>query len=523
MAMAVAVLAALAAWLAGSEARAATARVTYLAGGSVYVDAGRLDGIGEGDTLVVLRGSVRVARVRASFLSSHRASCDTLEVSRPIQVGDAVEYRPKRAPADAAPLSAGAAPDSSSLAPAPPARRGPRPFRGRVGIRYLGVQSGAALGEFRQPGLDARLDATRLGGAPVDLAMDVRAHRSTWSGAGDTLALAAETRVYRLALDWHDRPGQRRLRIGRQSSGAFSSVSLFDGVLAEVGGERWSAGAFGGTQPHPLGLGLSSDIVEFGAYLGWRAPTGADRRWRVELGGVSSQQQGETNRDFLFAQGYFHRGRLSGSAAQEVDVNRGWRAQNEAALAPTSTFLQSRWQVVEAVALRAGFDNRRNVRLYRDRLTPETDFDDRYRQGAWAGATVDLARHVRLDADYRGRGGGASERSHTWTGGLELYRLSAVNGLVRTRASRYRSDLATSDLVSFSLGLDPFAGFHVEASGGSRSTEDELGGAREQVRWEGVDLDLALALRWYLVGSYQHDHGDLEDMEQIQAGLSCRF
>jgi hypothetical protein len=512
--------------LGGRAATAGQARVTYLAGGSVYVDAGRLEGLGEGDTLTVSRDGRPIGRLRVTFLSSHRASCDTLGLALPVQPGDLAEFRARaRSAASTADTLVSAPAADSMSAPAVPS---PRPRsrwapRGRIGFRYLGVQSDAALGDFRQPGLDLRLDAPKLGGAPLDLAVDARAHRSSWSGAGDTLALPSETRVYRLALDWHDASGFRHLKLGRQSSPSFSSVSLFDGALAEIGGPRWSAGLFSGTQPAPLGLGLSSDILEFGAAAGWRAPVGAERRWRVDLGGVSSQQNGQPNRDFLFLQALYQDRRFTWTGTQEVDVNRGWRTAAGSTLSPTSSFLLARVQVIQALALRAGFDNRRSVRLYRDRLTPETEFDDRYRMGAWGGASLDLLRHLRFDGDYRRRDGGVSDRSNTWTGSVEVYRLGPVNGVLRARVSRFDGAPSRSDLASVALGLDPTSGFHLEASGGSRNTRDELAQVEERVRWEAVDLDLALALRWYLVASYERDRGDLERLDQLQAGLSWRF
>jgi hypothetical protein len=509
--------------LAGTAAHpAGAARVTYLAGGSVYVDAGHLDGLEHGDTLRVLHGAQSIAGLRVTDLSSHRAACDTFGVTAAIAIGDSVAYHARATGAVPVPLAAtsSSAPGAPAPAPGTSIFRRP-PLRGRVGVRYLDVQSGGAIGNLRQPGIDMRLDGTNLGGAPLDAAVDVRAYRSTWSGAADSLHLQ-ETRVYSLALDWHDGSGQRRLHVGRQSSGAFSSVSLFDGALAEFTGPRWSAGVFSGTQPEPVALGLSSAIVEFGAYGGLHSAAGATRRWQAELGGVSSQQNGQPNRDFLFFQGLYQDRRMFWSGIQEVDVNRGWRGANEPPLSPTNTFLLGRFQVTPEFSLRAGLDNRRNVRLYRDRLTPETEFDDRYRMGAWGGAGLDVARHLRIDGDYR-RHDGSSDRSDTWNGGLELYQLGLVHGLVRARMSRYESASSTSDLLSLALGLDPWVGLHLEGSGGSRDTRDLIAAVEERVRWAGADLDVALGQRWYLVASYERDHSDLETLEQLQAGLSWRF
>ena len=58
-----------------------------------------------------------------------------------------------------------------------------------------------------------------------------------------------------------------RLSVGRQYSAALSSVSLFDGVTAELNRSRWGLGPFGGLQPDASTMGYSSDIREAGAYV----------------------------------------------------------------------------------------------------------------------------------------------------------------------------------------------------------------------------------------------------------------
>jgi hypothetical protein len=42
-------------------------------------------------------------------------------------------------------------------------------------------------------------------------------------------------------------------------------------------------------------------------------------------------------------------------------------------------------------------------------------------------------------------------------------------------------------------------------------------------RWEGADLDLGFASRWYLLLSAQHDHGDGYDAMQWHSSLSRMF
>jgi hypothetical protein len=549
LALAAALVAALVA--CGSPARAARAEahVTYLAGGSVYVDAGRLEGLREGDSLEVVRGGKAVAWLRAAFLSSHRAACDTLSTLAPIQVGDLAGYvtgMPGRggAAGDTASAAAGAPPATASTAPAvtapsavpgvpssvtassassPRAARRGGPLRGRIGARFLTVQSDRG-GRLTQPALDLRLDGVSLGGTPLDLAVDFRGRRVTQSSPGRATLNSDRGLFYRFALATHDLAGHYRLTVGRQLSPALAPVNLFDGALVERRGARWSAGLFSGTQPEPLRLGLSGAIVQGGGYAEWHQPAGAARRWAVGGGAISSYDHGNTNRDFGFLQGHYMDRALSATLAQEVDVNRGWKRDlGQPAFQATGTFLTANLRVGSALSLRSGFDTRRNVWLYRDRITPENLFDDRYRQGGWGGASLDVAHHVRFTGDARTSSIAGVRRQNGWTGGVEGYRLTPLNLALRARYSRLTGSGLENLLVSCGAGLDPSGWAHVELTGGQRTTRDPLAAVEERSRWLGADLDVTLPGRAYLNASYERDAGGLSPMRQADLGLSWRF
>lgn len=74
-----------------------------------------------------------------------------------------------------------------------------------------------------------------------------------------------------------------------------------------------------------------------------------------------------------------------------------------------------------------------------------------------------------------------------------------------------------------SSGLDPLSWLHLDAAVGSRTTKDALAHLESKVRWESAALDAALGLHWYASGTYERDHGDLEDVREAFAGLSYRF
>src|SRR2546425_10523833 len=97
----------------------------------------------------------------------------------------------------------------------------------------------------------------------------------------------------------------------------------------------------------------------------------------------------------------------------------------------TSTFAVFQYHATQDLTLDAGFDNRRNVRLYRDVVNPETAFDDTYRQGAWAGMWLQLARRFRLGLDARFSSGGPAGGAHPHTPSFRADRPSPVGPGVR--------------------------------------------------------------------------------------------
>jgi hypothetical protein len=499
----------------------ATAPVSYLSGGSVYVDAGAAEGLKPGDTLSVLRGGKAIARVRVTFASSHRAACDTLWTSAAVAVGDVVRYTALApAPRDTAATAAPAVPRAAPAAPASAANR--QRLRGRAGVGWLSVNTTDG-GSFQQPSLALRFDGTNVGGGHGDFTFDLRSRRTTRSFAGTGTSVENVGRVYRAALTLHgDDPG-RRLTLGRQSSPTLASVSLFDGALIELGDSSHTFGLFAGTQPDAVRYRYSSDIVQGGGFFEFHQKPFAPDRWSLAVGGVTSMDHGHPNRDFAFGQGWWFSKALTASLTQEIDVNRSWkRTEGQALLSMTSTFASANAPLTKWFALSAGYDNRRNVRLYRDRLTPETEFDDTYRQGAWVGGQFSIGPRARLGGDTRANAGGG--RSNSWSIHGEAWGLGPLRASLHGRYSQFTDTGLDSRLQSMGLAFEPFRLSRVDVSGGVRSTRNLALSVDEREQWVSIDTDLTFGRAWYLGAGWERDHGGgAGDTKQLQASLNRRF
>ncbi len=533
------VLAGAAALLAASTAPAddtstATASVVGLTASTVYIDAGRNAGLREGDRVELLRADSVLGVLEVEFLSSSRAACRIVEVPVPIEEGDTVRFTPHVEAEDGPPATAVAdSPQRTKRRKGTWARR--NGLRGRIGVRYLSVRDRSENGtELTQPAVDLRLEGRRIGGSPMGLSIDVRGRRTSTVLADESASEQDTTRVYRAALSINELRSGMTLVAGRQYSSALAAVSLFDGVLVDFRQAKWAAGAFSGTQPDPVDLGYSTEIREHGVYAEAHNRPGARASWAFVAGMIGSYQEGEVNRELLYLQSRFNGRRWSLYWLQEVDYNRDWKTDfNDSTLSPTSTLLNVRLQASRGLTLYAGYDNRERVRLYRDRETPETEFDDANRTGIRAGWNWRSRIHYRIGMDARGDSGGSTGDSETYTVNLGATDFTRAKLGLATRTSYYVNPRAEGWLNSAVTGTNIGRRLRLQIGGGVREetllevTTPLIPGvepaSETRVTWYTVDLDVNLGRSWYLLISAERTTSEVEETDQLYSALSFRF
>jgi len=496
---------------------ARSARITYLTPSSAYVDAGTEEGVREGDAIEVIRDGQTIANLKVTYVSTHRSSCVIVSSTVPLAVGDTVRFVPAEGPAPAA--------AAGSPVPATPTRKGGPGIHGRAGVRYLSTRDRTGNGGgYSSPALDFRLDGTALGGSPVDVAVDVRARRTRTDLAGGGSVDDSSNRVYRLAASYRLSPSQK-IAFGRQYAPSVAALSLFDGLLWAIDGETWGGGVLAGVEPG-LDLSYSNDVQEYGAYLVAHNRPGTRRRWTVSTGLVGSYTEGSVNREFLYLQGQYAGERLWTFLTQEFDYNRDWKSSEagEDTFSDTATFLSLHLRAAKWLTLFGGYDNRRNVRLYRDRTTPETEFDDSFRRGTWGGASLRFGNHVVAGGEARESTGGPSGLANSWSlyGGAEHF--TRIDLGFRVRGTDYSNYSSKGNLYSLTADMTFGSRTHLGLSGGTiedtNVVNPELSSDRN---WYAVDVEVDLGRQWYFILSAERNDGSVEKYDQLYTGASYRF
>ncbi|HYL22694.1 MAG TPA: hypothetical protein VEU74_13085 [Gemmatimonadales bacterium] len=508
---------------AQQPAAAKTAHITYLTSATAYVDAGRLDGLGNAARLDVMRGGASIAVLRVAYLASHRAACDIVSAAVPLAVGDSVRFVPVAVPRD----SSVAVRDSGTRAPLRAlASRPGAGLRGRVGVQYALVeQRDGTSGQFSQPSVSLFVGGHPFGAPSWDMTVDVRSRETYTILADGSTVRDGRNRVYQAALALAQPGSPARVTVGRQLSGNLAPIGLFDGALAELNEPDWAIGGFTGTEPDPIQLGFSSAIVQGGGYLQRHSRPGAAAPWSLTFGASGSYEASHVNREFVFLAGSYLGPRLSAFLTQEVDYYRAWKLlPGMHAISPTSTFAIVRYRVTDAVTVDGGFDNRRNVRLYTDVVNPETVFDATFRQGAWGGMWLELARRYRVGLEARSSSGGAAGAADAYTVSFAMDRVSRLSGTLRTRTTYYTNPQTSGWLQSAAFAVDAGTRVHLELNGGLRAERDPLADPTNfLVTWLGADVDVTLAHAWYLMCSATRQRGGTDGNDQIYAGVSYRF
>jgi hypothetical protein len=514
-----------AAMLAAPAPAARAYRVTYLTSSTVYVDAGREDGLDVGARGEVVRAGQVIATLRVSDVSSRRAACAIEASTAACAVGDTVRF-------NAVPRSAAADPARAAVMSTLPAEVPPPevteswPQRmglgGRIGVRYLGVMDRSGFGgDVAQPSVDVRLDGARVGGSPFDVQVDARARRTLQTVSDGREVDSGEARVYRLNTTARSPSDRYRMTLGRQFSSALASISTFDGGQFEATMHRFGAGVFAGTQPAPLDYSFSTDITEYGAFLRWWSAPAARARWEIVTAAIGSYEQGKINREYVAFLSRVATPRLSIMFQQEIDVNRGWkRNEGEAAASLTNTFLSARYRLAHGLDVDGGYDNRRDARLYRDYVSPETEFDDSYRQGIWGGVGLGFAQRYRVGATARSSSGGAAGDAASYTLTASAIHLTPAHVQLRVRSTRYDNESTLGWMHSVSGGFALGARWMFDLFGGARREESKLLATSDnRTSWFGADVDVDLGQ-----GLYGNISGERnEGYDQVYTSLSWRF
>lgn len=265
------------------EGATVEARVTYLAGPNVYLDAGRDRGIEPGDTLVVVREGADVGRLVVVSSIADRSVVTFAAAPFALTRGATLLLRVPRLPPEAAPApeptpeTVDPAPEAppEATSPEPPPRRtagvreGPD-VSGRLQVGLSALRSattwqtgdaGTTARTFATPSANLHLTVVNL---PADLHLRTRVRADYRYTAGRAIDPALSVRTYEMvvAKDF----GNVEVQAGRFPNRYAPFDGYWDGALVHVGSARVGAGTAVGFMPDRSNEGFSAAMPRYGGF-----------------------------------------------------------------------------------------------------------------------------------------------------------------------------------------------------------------------------------------------------------------
>jgi hypothetical protein len=218
-------------------------------------------------------------------------------------------------------------------------------------------------------------------------------------------------------------------------------------------------------------------------------------------------------------------GRWNLSHSVEIDVNRGWRDNDETQTFSLSTvFAQGRLNLTRSVTASLSYDTRKSFRTYETRDVADSIFDDRVRQGVRAQLDVSLPEGVVLSA-----GAGVrsvvddSDRTISYNGALRKQGLFNQKSSLNIQGAAFDSDASRGYNLNASLGQGIRQRDWVSLGAGLyRYTTEGHTDSRVNHR---ADLTMRVGLTQVLAinAMGQLNGGDDTRGHRLEAGMSFQF
>jgi hypothetical protein len=261
---------------------------------------------------------------------------------------------------------------------------------------------------------------------------------------------------------------------------------------------------------------------ETGSKLGgWArlAPPSAGRPWEVVVSGVRENAGGEASREYVSLAAQLRSGRLWLYERAEIDLNRGWRAEQADGTQVSDLRLLASWRHSPTRSLTVSYDRHRDFQTALTRQLAPERFDPTARQGL--RATIDL-----WSAESWGfRAGGAVRLEE----GAERQARSAfagarhpdVFGLVVSADATYYTNAFTRGVMGTARAGRRLAGHQVDVSYTVNRYElQPLAGSRTS-QWIRISGYARLGAHAFALADVERSFGD--DFRGTRVGVDAGY
>lgn len=529
-------------------------RVRYVAGASVYIDAGRNAGLAEGMRLIIApppsptseaaqqqaAGAV-TAELKIISVAENSAVCEVVSTSRDLVVGDIATLGQE----DSAALVTKRTLSNSRLYPAVISftegdpmdedvrEETPRPplpevnrAQGRIGLEYSGVFNGGQYGgSSSELGVVFRGDITRINGTYWNLSGYWRGRIGAQSYSGPSTIQDLMSRTYHLGLTY-DNPNSRWLMgMGRMYLPWASSLDTIDGGYA---GRRLNqhtiVGIFAGSTPDPTSWNFAPGREIAGGFVSFDHGSFDAVHSMTTIGMGVGMEHWSIDRPFVFAENTIaYKQLFSVYDAFQLDSPTTQPNMPSVGTGLKQAFVSMRVQPTHRLGFDLNYNYFRDIPTYDPQLVGTGLLDKYLFQGLSGGVRVEGPKRLTFYTEI-GRSSSSRDNGSSWNTmyGVSLARLWKTGARLDARYSTFNSGFAQGSYRSFSVSRNVGDLLMLEVQAGRQSFNSQF--SRDNgSRFLNSMLEWNLGSRYFVDNGFTIQHGATQSYRQFYVTFGYRF
>jgi hypothetical protein len=531
-------------------------QVTYVAGDSVYLDAGTNVGLAEGMTLTVNMtraeaaatkfsdnpdASYQVATLVIEAVADTSAVCKVQGSTRPLAKGDVANLSPEDAQKLVAKNTLGNTrrypavvsfsegdPMDEDVRETIPRPQSPEVNRavGRIGLDYMGTSSAGPAGiQSSNLGMVVRADITRIAGTHWNLSGYWRGRLQSNSSSSQPTVQDLLNRTYHMSLMYVNPDSKWVAGVGRMYLPYAPSLETIDGgFVGRKVSSIATAGVFAGSTPDPTSWTYDPNRRLAGSFLAFQGGAYERVHYTSTVGFGLSMLHFAIDRPFVFAENSVSlRQDFSVYHSFQVDKPTGDPTQPTVNWGVSRSFLTVHYQPIHRIGFDLNHNYFRDVPTYDPQLVG-TGLLDKYLFQGFSGG-------VRVEGPYRTtyyvNVGSSSSSTDTKSSlnqmyGVTLGQVWRTKIRVDARYSKFDSAFAKGNYRSLSLSRTFGDNFRWELLAGNQTFVSPLT-TDNGTRFFGSNIDFSVGSRYFFQGGINVERGALQDYNQWFMTIGYRF
>lgn len=485
---------------ASAFARDLTATVTYVAWRTLYVNAGRAQGLTNDFSGLLYRDNTLIGELRVAAVAESSCVATLTGDSIIAHIGDlavfVLDEGNKLSVVDSD--STVQAPTKRESSPKRPLKHKMQPrVTGRVGFQIdVFDDKGTENHDYSVLGVSTKFTINRIASENSNAKVKYRGRKLSPTSGGEW-----QHRLYEASLNFESETSNWRGNFGRIQAGSIAGIGYIDGGYGEVRvTPNLSIGAFAGAQAVLDVSRTDLSTNKLGVLAIYRDELSTRVRTQASLAVAGEYQAGNISREFIYQQLTHSLGsNFFLYESSDFNINRGWKQEAEGStISLANVLVNVRYVPTRAVALNAGYDGRSRYYTWETRETPDSLFDEAIRYGFRGGVELSIFKGTKLSAQQSFRSEPHTNSLYP-SGTYSLNSHALLNGRVGAalRFGTFENIYSTGNQEAVSISMSPLRGLDMRSEYGVTTYFFRQQQLTSESEWIRFSTDLNLKAGWF--------------------------